>query len=108
MNQLGLTLSCVTLTAVATVVSAQQQVVVPRQHLVPQTQLPEASVTCQVVAEQKKPGPAETKDLGRLKQSKWIVTSVERDGKTVPAQYGQRKGDVIEFKMDDNGLPIFG
>ncbi len=48
------------------------------------------------------------KDLKQMKASKWIVVSVERDGKTVPAQYGQRVGDIIGFEMDTTGQPIFG
>ena len=50
----------------------------------------------------------EPEDLKQMKRTKWIVTSVERDGKTVPAQYGQRKGDIITFRMDDAGNNVFG
>ncbi len=50
----------------------------------------------------------EPEDLKRMKQTKWIVTNVERDGQTIPAQYGQREGDIIAFKMDEAGNTIFG
>lgn len=36
-------------------------------------------------------------DLAKF-QSKWIVTSVERDGEVIKAQFGQQVGDVIDFK----------
>lgn len=49
------------------------------------------------------------KDLRLMKQTKWIVVSVKRDGETVPAQYGQKVGDVISFRMEkDTGQVIFG
>lgn len=50
----------------------------------------------------------EPEDLKQMRRTKWVVTSVQRDGKTVPAQYGQRVGDVIEFKMDDSGKFVLG
>lgn len=45
-------------------------------------------------------------DLKALKKGKWIVISVERDGKTLPAQFGQKPGDIITFKTKD-GLMVF-
>lgn len=47
-------------------------------------------------------------DLRSMQLTKWIVVSVERDGETVPAQYGQKVGDIISFEMDNTGQPIFG
>lgn len=49
----------------------------------------------------------ESKDLKALKKGKWIVVSVERDGETIPAQFGQKPGDIITFKTE-NGLIAFG
>jgi|GEM_PF-3103380 hypothetical protein len=44
-------------------------------------------------------------DIKALKKGKWIVVSVERDGQTVPAQFGQKPGDIITFKTRD-GLTV--
>ena len=49
----------------------------------------------------------ESEDLEVLKQGKWIVVSVERDGKTIPGQFGQKPGDIITFKTG-NGHIMFG
>ena len=38
-------------------------------------------------------------DAQKLKSQKWIVRSVTRDGDTLPAQIGQKVGDVIEFRI---------
>ncbi len=46
-------------------------------------------------------------DLKTLKDGKWEVVKVERDGDTVPAQFGQQPGDVISFNTK-NGLTVFG
>ena len=42
-------------------------------------------------------------------EGKWIVVSVEVDGKFTKAQIGQRPGDVISLSSDVNvGLPMIG
>lgn len=33
---------------------------------------------------------------------KWIVRSVQIDGKPTPAQIGQKKGDIIEIKRKEH------
>lgn len=53
------------------------------------------------------PEQEDTGDLKHLKDGKWIVDSVERDGNTVPGQFGQKPGDIITFDTK-NGLTIFG
>ena len=42
-------------------------------------------------------------------EGKWIVVSVEVNGKFTKAQIGQRPGDVISLSSDVNvGLPMIG
>ena len=37
---------------------------------------------------------------------KWIVRSVQRDGKPTAAQIGREVGDIITFKKDGNQLAL--
>ena len=60
-------------------------------------------VTVTTVAEQQE----ESGDLAILKESKWQVVEVKRDGETLPAQFGQKPGDVISFDNEDNAT-VFG
>ncbi len=39
-------------------------------------------------------------DFAKIQES-WLVTSIERDGILIPAQFGQRVGDVINFGLKD-------
>ena len=48
-----------------------------------------------------------TGDLAILKESKWKVVEVRRDGATLPAQFGQQPGDVITFD-NDAAATVFG
>ena len=49
----------------------------------------------------------ESSDLKRMKEGTWIVVSVQRDGETVPTQFGQKPGDVITFKAQGD-VTVFG
>ena len=40
----------------------------------------------------------ESNDLKLLKEGKWVVTAIERGGETIPAQFGQKEGDIITFQ----------
>lgn len=42
----------------------------------------------------------------KLLMGKWIVRSVEQDGKPTAAQIGREAGDIIEIKKDDGGLML--
>ena len=91
-----LTMACIALISIGSTATGQENPFLPQPG---PRQIPEAGGQSE---------KSEPEDLKLMKRSKWVVTSVERDGQTVPAQYGQRKGDVISFKMDDTGNTMFG
>ena len=49
----------------------------------------------------------ESPDFKLLKKTKWIVTEVERDGDAIPAQFGQKEGDIITLTRQGNAF-LFG
>ena len=44
-------------------------------------------------------------DFAKIQES-WVVSSIKRDGILIPAQFGQRVGDVINFGLKDRSMLV--